>query len=240
MIRMIKLSNRLMTIANMVSPDVRLADIGCDHGFLSIYLVENKIAKSALACDINEGPLRGAEAHVRQASLSGSIETRLSNGFAKIVPGEVNSAVISGMGGELIASIMTEGKAVVDELSEIVISPQSEISKARIALRDLGLYIHQEKCVFDEGKYYQVIRATHEPSSAYEMAIVAGISEDLCLEYGPELLLGRDEVMMEFLSKKKDKLAQIRDGLLADDKLKNSVRVKEIITEINTLSVIIG
>ena len=85
-----------------------------------------------------------------------------------------------------------------------------------------------------------MIRATHEPSSAYEMAIVAGIPEDLCLEYGPGLLLGRDEVMMEFLSKKRDKLAQIKDNLLADDRLKNSVRVKEIITEINELSVIIG
>ncbi len=240
MTKMIKLSNRLMTIANMVSPDVKLADIGCDHGFLSIYLAENKKIKNALACDINEGPLQGARLHIDDSGLSDKIETRLSNGFAKIAPGEVNCAVISGMGGELIANIMTEGKVVVDELDEIIISPQSEISKARIALEKLGLYIHQEKCVFDEGKYYQIIRATHEPSSALEMAVIAGIPEDLCMEYGPELLLGRDEVMLEFLSKKIDKLTQIKDSLLSDEKTKNSFRVKEIITEINLLSVIVG
>lgn len=240
MTKMIKISNRLTTIASMVSPDVALADIGCDHGFLSIYLAENDVVATALACDINEGPLSGADTHIRQAGQTKKIKTRLSNGFEKINPGEVNSAVISGMGGELIAKIMTDGKAVVDELDEIIISPQSEISKARIALRSLGLHIHQEKCVLDEGKYYQVIKATHEPSSAYEMAIVAGIPEDLCLEYGPEMLLGRDEVMMDFLSKKIDKLAQIRDSLLANESTCKSVRIREIITEINTLSVIVG
>ena len=80
--KMITLSARMQALANMVTEGNRVCDLGCDHGWLSIYLVQHKISPCALAMDVREGPLMQASAHVLEAELGKYITLRLSDGLA--------------------------------------------------------------------------------------------------------------------------------------------------------------
>lgn len=230
---MVTLSDRLQKIADMVRTSGPYGDIGTDHGYLPIFLVENNKIKKALACDVNKGPLEGAANHISEYGLSTRIETRLSNGLEKIEPGEIKSATISGMGGNLIISILEKGMAVVRELDELIISPQSDIAKARQFLIDNELYIDDEDCLFDEGKFYQIIHIGREKNSVYEEAEKLGFDRELCLEYGPILLSRRHPAMMEFLSKKITKLQSVKDTM--EENLPRAIELREEIGKLRSI-----
>ena len=105
---MIKLSKRMKAVSSMVTPGGMLADIGTDHGYVPISLVQRKKVKRAIAMDVNIGPLQRANEHIREFKLEEYIETRLSDGVEKLEVGEVDSILIAGMGGELVIRILTE------------------------------------------------------------------------------------------------------------------------------------
>ena len=105
-----KLSHRLETIASFVPKGSIVADIGTDHGYIPIWLLQQKIAVKAIAMDIGEGPLKRAREHIVLYGLEDLIETRLSNGLSGLYPKEADTVVIAGMGGELISwSIVPDG-----------------------------------------------------------------------------------------------------------------------------------
>ena len=83
---MTELSKRLQTIASFVRPGSRIADVGTDHGFLPIYLIEQEIASHGIAMDVRKGPLSRAQEHIAEAGLEEKIETRLGNGLEKLIP----------------------------------------------------------------------------------------------------------------------------------------------------------
>ena len=92
----------------MLSPGGRVADVGCDHGFLDVYLVQTGKMDGALAMDVRKGPLAAAAAHVKEAGLSDRIETRLSDGLSAFRVGEAEKLVCAGMGGPLMQRILTD------------------------------------------------------------------------------------------------------------------------------------
>ena len=99
-------------MASMVTTGGILADIGTDHAYVPIALVQRQKIKGAIAMDINEGPLARAQEHIRAARLEEYIQTRLSDGAEALLPNEADSILIAGMGGELILHILTEGESV--------------------------------------------------------------------------------------------------------------------------------
>ena len=105
---MIDLSLRLKAVADLVRRDSYLADIGCDHGFLPVYLLQCGKIKGAVASDINKGPLERCRALVEQYDLSAQIQCVLSDGLSKIRFSELQDIAVCGMGGELIASILEQ------------------------------------------------------------------------------------------------------------------------------------
>ena len=111
-----ELSKRLTAVASLVTEGASVADIGTDHGYIPIYLVKQQIAEKAIALDINRGPLERARLHITGHGLKDRIETRLSDGLANVVPGEVDTMVAAGMGGALIIKILKEGRDVVEKL----------------------------------------------------------------------------------------------------------------------------
>ena len=104
----IELSNRLRRIADMVSKGNVVCDVGCDHGFVSIYLIKQGIASFVYAMDVRKGPLDRAKEHIAAYNLEDKIETRLSDGVEKLAVGEAGAMVLAGMGGKLMQKILKE------------------------------------------------------------------------------------------------------------------------------------
>ena len=107
-----QLSKRLSAVAGLVTRGNRLVDVGCDHGYLPVYLYLNHMIPSAIAMDVRPGPLSRAEEHIAQYGLGEYIETRLSDGLAALGTDEGDTLVIAGMGGPLMERILTEGRTV--------------------------------------------------------------------------------------------------------------------------------
>lgn len=131
-----------------------VADIGCDHGYVSIYLVESGIAGRAIAMDVRKGPLSGAASNIHDYGLSDCITTRLSDGLKALEPGEADAIIIAGMGGKLMMRILEEGDPVALGACYGVLQPQSDLGEFRKYLRDKGYVILDEKVILDDGKYY--------------------------------------------------------------------------------------
>ena len=143
----------------MVSPSRAAADVGCDHAYISIYLVNHNISQKVIAMDVNEGPLNIAKNNILAKGLENKIETRLSDGLEKLSPGEVDTIIIAGMGGNLTCNILTQGNDKLHKVNELILQPQSQVNKVRKLIGKLGFTIEAEKALFDEEKYYVVIRA---------------------------------------------------------------------------------
>ncbi len=111
-----QLSERLRAVAALVTSGGTVADIGTDHAYIPIYLIQTGAVSRAIAMDVNQGPLARAREHIAQYGLEASIETRLSDGLAALRPGEADSIVIAGMGGALMVRILDEGRDKLDEI----------------------------------------------------------------------------------------------------------------------------
>lgn len=186
-----QLSLRLSAIAEMVTEGNRLVDVGCDHGYLPVYLVLNKKIPSAIAMDVRKGPLSRAEEHIAQFGLERYIETRLSDGLAALSPGEGDTLVIAGMGGPLMERILTEFAEVRESFGEMILQPQSDIPHFRHFIREQGWEIQQEEMVLEDGKFYPMMRVEKaEILPAYNREEEA---------FGKLLLERRSPVLKEYL-----------------------------------------
>lgn len=187
-----QLSRRLQRVAANVLSGGVVADIGCDHGFTSIYLVSGGQAASAIAMDINPGPLQRATEHVQSYGMQNQIQIRLSDGTQALRPGEADTILISGMGGGLIERILRQNPDVTGSARELVLSPQSEIFRVRKTLHDMGFRIASEEMISDMGKYYVIIRAVPGKENYFR--------EDEYI-YGKYLIDQRNPLLQEFLEK---------------------------------------
>ena len=155
----IKLSIRMQMNATLVPDGARVVDIGCDHGYVAMWLAKEKKCPVVIASDVNAGPLKRAEKNIKEAKLDHLIETRLSDGFSAITPGEVDTAVIAGMGGMLMCEILSGGMNVIKEMNCLVLQPQSDIGAVRRHIHRIGWHIDKESICLEDGKYYFSIRA---------------------------------------------------------------------------------
>lgn len=154
-----KTYGRLDLCALMVRQGSRLADIGTDHGFLPINLLESGKIPSAIACDINPLPLRSAGINIAKRRLEWQIETRLSDGLHEVSPDEVDDIVIAGMGGELIRNILIEAPWVKDREKHLVLQPMTHHEDLIKWLYENGFSVDRQEAVADMGKYYTALSA---------------------------------------------------------------------------------
>ena len=205
------LSDRLESIIELVPKGLVCADIGCDHGFVSIELVSRNISPRVIGMDLREGPLERARENVLDAGLQDRIQLRLSNGFEKLSPGEVGTAVIAGMGGMLMTDIIENGMPVVKQLEEFVVQPQSNIPEFRNHLRWSGFEIIRNNVVYDAGKYYfpMKIRYTGICSDAEDNGITA---ED---RYGADLI-SENRGLSEYLEYEMSSFEKILERLRSE------------------------
>lgn len=214
-----QLSKRMQAVANLITPGDSLADVGTDHGYIPIYAVEEKIVERAIAMDINRGPIERAASHIAEHGLEAYIETRCCDGVADLKAGEVQTVVIAGMGGGLMQKILEEGCEVLATVSEVILQPQSEIEKFRYYLSENGWYIEKEDMVFEDGKYYPMMRAVHGNME---------ISDVLFGKFGIYLLKDQNPVLKDYLNKSLETNQMILQQLYDNGRTEDDVRVKEI------------
>ena len=218
-----KLSERLELVLSFVEHGESAADVGTDHGHVPVELVRRNVVKKAVAMDVRKGPLSRATENIALAGLSGQIETRLSDGVAKLQPGEADSVVIAGMGGELIIKILENGRHMWDSVKQWVLSPQSEIFKVRRWLLENGFVIQKEDMVLEDGKYYTVMDVRRGDAEA-DMLTDAGAL------YGDYLIRAKNPVLLTYLKEEEAKLLRFIDDLSA--KAGDSERAAERLSEL--------
>lgn len=156
---MIKLSNRLQACASLVKPNSRLVDVGCDHGYIPVYLVTNDIIPSAVACDINAGPLSSCMGLVNQYDLGDRIKCVLSDGLQNVDGDDIDDILVAGMGGELIADILQ--KCLYVKEKHIILNPMTHPEIARKWLYDNGFEINRDIIVSDGRHHYSIFDARY-------------------------------------------------------------------------------
>lgn len=186
------LSNRLMTIASSIQNVDIVADIGTDHAYLPIYLIQQGKANYVIASDVNKGPLEIAKAHIKEAVMGNKIETRLGSGLETIVPGEVDCIVIAGMGGLLMRDILYGKLDVAKSAQQLILQPQKDGIALRNSLYEQGFEIEREVILKEEGKFYEVLWANYTGCvTPYEMGKISRF-----------LMKQSSEVMIEYVQKK--------------------------------------
>lgn len=215
----VKLTPRMLQVANLVPEGAAVADVGCDHAYVSIYLCQMRNCRKVLAMDVRTGPLEIATRNVAEAGLADRIELRLSDGLAKVEPGEIDTVVLAGMGGLLMMDILEAGKAVVAEVDTLVLQPQSDIPTVRRFVHEIGFAIQREAMLWDDEKPYfmmQCGRGTNETWTEVEYA------------YGKGLLENKDEGLHTYLKKEKQTQIQIMERLSKEQSARAMERMQEL------------
>ena len=158
----VQLSERLTAIAEMVTEGNRLVDVGCDHGYLPVYLMLQHKIPGAIATDVGKGPLARAQEHIAQYHMEAYIETRLCNGLSEIRPGEGDTLVIAGMGGPLMERILSAGRHALPGFQELILQPQSDIPHFRRFVMQNGYQIVQEEMILEDGKFYPIMKVVQQ------------------------------------------------------------------------------
>lgn len=150
---------RLLCVASMVRRGAVLADIGTDHAYLPVHLIENGVINTAIAADIGEGPAAAARRTVETAALSDRVTVRVGDGLSVIAPDEVTDIVIAGMGGETIVHILQNAPWTQHERYRLVLQPMTKTVELRAWLHEHGFTLEEEHLVRDGHHLYNVMRA---------------------------------------------------------------------------------
>lgn len=244
----IQLSKRLNAACEMVNIHSRVADVGTDHGFVPIYLMENNIADHVVAMDVNEGPLERATEHVREHGFEGRIEIRLSDGLEKLSEGEADTLICCGMGGLLMMRILEEGRPKEKGITHMILQPQSDLFGFRKYLYENHFFIEEEREIFEDGKYYTAMKAgtSDNIEDPYEKAFEAFCKKvemdkaraiTICHRFGPTLILKTDEVLKQYLEHELELCDKI---ILKLSENEHSDRMRDIINKKNDISFVLS
>lgn len=217
---MIRVSKRLAAIGALVTQGNRLADIGCDHGYLPIYLIQCRHIPRAIAMDVRPGPLSRARENIEAYGLLDYIELRMSDGLEALKPGEAQTVTVAGMGGPLMEGILRRGARRLSSVEELILQPQSHIEHFRRFLRELPFTVVCEDMVLEDGKYYPMMRLTRgEPKDEWDEADY---------KYGKCLLRRRHPALKDYLQREADKLEKLETELRLADGFRAAKRLEQI------------
>lgn len=213
----IKLSKRLSVIASLVPENAVIADIGCDHALLDIYLSKKKIIKKSFAIDITKGALNQADKNIKLYNAK-NIETRLSDGFEKIdIKDNVDTVIMSGLGDAKIINILKEAEEKLNKVNNIIIQSNVGVSNIRVYLTCNGYYIDNEKLVKENNIIYTVI--------SFKKGYKRYTKKEK--EFGPVLLRNKDELFNELI------LNRINKNNYIINKLPKNKLIKKMFLKIN-------
>lgn len=156
------ISDRLLACCAYITPGDRIADVGCDHGYLSIYLLTNGIAGSAIASDLREGPLQSAVINAEKYGVRDRMEFYLSDGVRNI-PRDFDTLVCAGMGAHTMISILEDAPWLKNKKYRLILQCQIKTPMLRRYLSENGWNIRRESVLRDGKFLYTVLEACFDP-----------------------------------------------------------------------------
>lgn len=215
----ISIDDRLKSVASLVDNCDVIADIGTDHGYLAIYLIQKGITNKAYATDIAINPLNSAKENIEKYQLSEKIETILCNGLT-LLPQNINCVIIAGMGGKLMIDILSNRKYDYDTY---VLQANLHHYALRKYLSENGFEIIDEKVTYAHKKYYEIIKVRHGKQS---------LSENQ-LTFGPINLINKNLLFINKWKEVRQKLSNVLDDFKGSDQ--ERTRLIEEITLIDNV-----
>ena len=226
------LNSRLLCIASIVDNCECVIDVGTDHGYIPIYLVKSGVCSRAIASDINKGPLEKASINISLEGFSDRIQCRRGSGLATVSRGEVQGAVIAGMGGNLIRDIIEADLPVFKELEFAVLQPVQNPEVLRKSIYEKGYEIIDEELCISEDKFYEIIKVRYG-NEHYRL-------EEFDYEISPVLLRKKHPLLREFLEFKLNKYYKISQSIQEDAGEAASERRVEVLKRISRLEELIS
>ena len=203
-----ELSKRLNFIINNIGEASVLADIGTDHGYIPLYAVKNGLCSKAIAVDINKDPLDKARLNAVLEGVGDELDFRLGSGLKPLEKGEVDVAVIAGMGGNLIRDILEDDIDKVKEINSLILVPAQNPEVLREYLYNNDYEIISEDLCEEEGIYYELFNVRKKDGESIKL-------DSIYYEVSPKLLMNKHPLMKEFLN----------------DKIENYKKILSFITE---------
>ncbi|AZK46852.1 tRNA (adenine(22)-N(1))-methyltransferase [Paenibacillus lentus] len=239
-----KLSSRLQHIADRLPPGCRFADIGSDHALLPVWAVKHEAALSAVAGEVNDGPLKAAKRQVAEAGLGQRIAVRRGDGLQVIDSGEVDTITIAGMGGALIASILEAGQDKLAGVKRLILQPNVGEELVRRWLLDHDWYVTDETILEEDGKIYEIITADAVPDASKlneelykerplqqgkdDAASKLSLTKELLLLLGPRLAAEASDVFLEKWNSEIVKLERIHHSVAASQLSASQDKAQEL------------
>lgn len=190
-----KLTDRLLKIASLVDEGKKIADIGTDHGYIPVYLLNNNKIDYAILADVNKGPLENAKKEVRHNKLDEKVDLRLGSGLEVLNPNEVDEVIIAGMGGILISELLEAKKSVSQTVDKLILQPMQAQNELRKYLYNNGYEILNEVLVKEDFRIYEIIVAKYTGKNTE-------VNDDIYYEIGSKLIENNDKLLHEFINKK--------------------------------------
>ncbi len=219
------LSPRLQKIIDLLASPTKVADIGTDHAYIPIYLAQNSKSEVLIASDINQMPCQAAYEHIKEAELADQIEVRQGAGLSTLEVGEVEQAIIAGMGSRTIIDILKADYKLAQKLDKIILQPMAGAGLLRRWLYHNNFKIIEEGLVKEEEHLYQFIVARPGEMEGLDPLVV---------ELGPQLITSNDELLLEYLNIIKNKWLRIISDISKSDP--EHQKVKELSRKVYKLN----
>lgn len=237
---MIKLSGRLKAIAGFVDKGETVADVGTDHGFLPLYLLDKGISPKVILTDVSPGSLDKARLSCIEyfdrefeKRIGSDFELRLGDGLEPILPGETETVIMAGMGGLLMSEIMGHDIDKTRTFGKFILQPRNNVGRLRKWLYLSGFYIAEETLVRERKRICEILKVIPAGKAERKNLKAADMEEDVMFEYPDMLVDEPNPLTEEYLRVHLEKEQTIRDRIL-----KGSDRSRLRITEnrINRIS----
>ena len=183
-----KLTDRLLKIASLVDNGKRIADIGTDHGYIPVYLLNQNKIQYAILGDVNKGPLENARKEVNRNKLQDKVDLRLGSGIEVLKENEVDEIIIAGMGGMLINNLLKANE-------KLILQPMQAPEELRMFLYQNGYKILDEHLVREEHRLYEIIVCKYEGLEPQEI-------DPIYYEIGQKLIQNNDPLLNDFIENK--------------------------------------
>ena len=190
---------RLLCVASLVRDGATLADIGTDHAYLPVYLVQSGRIMRAVAADIGEGPAASARQHIEEAGLNDQIDVRVCDGLTGIAPEEVTDIVTAGMGGETMIHILSAAPWVKNGNIRLVLQPMSKTVELRRWLYDNGFLIEEEHLIPD-GRHRYIVMAVSYTGEAPSPSVLAPYVGALSVDEGRDYFVQQETTLQKRLA----------------------------------------